>query len=59
MLRAHRQRQLQERLAMGEAWTDSGFVLTRPDGNRLHPQHVSDQFLWPGLPGRATTRPAA
>ncbi|MGW0195425.1 hypothetical protein [Nonomuraea sp. NPDC003201] len=48
VLHAHRQQQLQERLAMGEAWTDSGFVFTQPDGNRLHPQHVSDQFLWPG-----------
>ncbi len=46
VLRAHRQQQLQERLAMGEAWTDSGFVFTQPDGSRLHPQHVSDQFLW-------------
>ncbi|MEU8319808.1 tyrosine-type recombinase/integrase [Nonomuraea sp. NPDC048881] len=46
VLRAHRQQQLQERLAMGEAWIDTGFVFTQPDGNRLHPQHVSDQFLW-------------
>ncbi|MFG1702667.1 tyrosine-type recombinase/integrase [Nonomuraea sp. M3C6] len=46
VLRAHRQQQLQERLAMSEAWTDSGFVFTQPDGTRLHPQHVSDQFLW-------------
>ena len=46
VLRVHRQQQLQERLAMGEAWTDSGFVFTQPDGSHLHPQHVSDQFLW-------------
>ncbi|RSN07375.1 site-specific integrase [Nonomuraea sp. WAC 01424] len=46
VLRAHRQQQRQERLAMGEAWVDTGFVFTQPDGNRLHPQHVSDQFLW-------------
>ncbi|WP_221762221.1 site-specific integrase [Nonomuraea sp. WAC 01424] len=46
VLRAHRQQQRQERFAMGEAWVDSGFVFTQPDGNRLHPQHVSDQFLW-------------
>ncbi|TDE45738.1 site-specific integrase [Nonomuraea mesophila] len=45
LLRAHRQQQLQERLAMGEAWTDTGFVFTQPDGTRLHPQHISDQFL--------------
>ncbi|MEU8401765.1 site-specific integrase [Nonomuraea sp. NPDC048892] len=46
VLRAHRQQQLQDRLAMGEAWSDTGFVFTQPDGSRLHPQHVSDQFLW-------------
>ncbi|MGP3960025.1 tyrosine-type recombinase/integrase [Nonomuraea sp. 3N208] len=46
VLRAHRQRQLQERLAAGSAWRDSGFVFTQPYGDRLHPQHVSDQFLW-------------
>ncbi|WP_336245674.1 tyrosine-type recombinase/integrase [Nonomuraea sp. SYSU D8015] len=46
VLRAHRQRQRQERLAAGSAWKDSGFVFTQPDGDRLHPQHVSDQFLW-------------
>ncbi|MFI6744376.1 tyrosine-type recombinase/integrase [Nonomuraea sp. NPDC050451] len=31
---------------MGKAWTDCGFVVTQPNGSRLHPQHVSDQFLW-------------
>lgn len=31
---------------MGEAWTNTEFVFTQPDDNRLHPQHVSDQFLW-------------
>ncbi|WP_181958231.1 tyrosine-type recombinase/integrase [Nonomuraea deserti] len=33
-------------MAAGEAWADTGFVFTQPDGSRLHPQHVSDQFLW-------------
>lgn len=37
-LRAHRRRQLEERLAWGEAWTDSGLVFTREDGSALHPQ---------------------
>ncbi|KAB8189533.1 tyrosine-type recombinase/integrase [Nonomuraea phyllanthi] len=46
MLRTHRQQQIQERLTMGEVRTDSGFVFTQPEGSRLHPQHVSDQFLW-------------
>ncbi|MEU4233260.1 site-specific integrase [Nonomuraea sp. NPDC026600] len=46
VLRAQRQQQLQERLPMGEAWTNTEFVFTQSDGSRLHPQHVSDQFLW-------------
>ncbi|MEV1167867.1 hypothetical protein [Nonomuraea sp. NPDC049784] len=43
VLRAHRQQQPQERLAMGEAWTDSGFVFTQPDGSRLHPRRSRAQ----------------
>lgn len=38
---------------MGEAWTDSGFVFTQPDGSRLHPQHVSDQLAY--RPSGSTT----
>ncbi len=37
-LRAHRRRQLEERLAWGQAWVDSGLVFTREDGTALHPQ---------------------
>ncbi len=37
-LRAHRRRQLEERMAWGEAWTDSGLVFAREDGTPLHPQ---------------------
>lgn len=37
-LRAHRRRQLEERMAWGEAWADSGLVFTREDGTPLHPQ---------------------
>ncbi len=37
-LRGHRRRQLEERMAWGEAWTDSGLVFTREDGTPLHPQ---------------------
>jgi integrase len=37
-LREHRRRQLEERLAWGEAWTDSGLVFNREDGTALHPQ---------------------
>ncbi len=37
-LKAHRKRQLEERMAWGEAWTDTGLVFTREDGTALHPQ---------------------
>jgi integrase len=37
-LRTHRKRQLEERMAWGEAWVDSGLVFTREDGSALHPQ---------------------
>src|SRR3546814_3859467 len=37
-LRSHRRAQLEERMAWGEAWTDSGLVFTREDGTPLHPQ---------------------
>ncbi|WP_246266465.1 site-specific integrase [Nonomuraea typhae] len=43
-LRAHRKRQAAERLAAGEAWTETGFVFTDEIGRPLHPQQVSDQF---------------
>ncbi|WSG19335.1 tyrosine-type recombinase/integrase [Nonomuraea sp. NBC_01738] len=46
VLREHKRRQQQERLAAGEVWKETGFVFTQADGDRLHPQHVSDQFLW-------------
>ena len=38
VLRAHRRRQLEERMAWGEAWVDTGLVFTREDGSALHPQ---------------------
>ncbi len=43
-LREHRRRQLEERLAFGEAWTDSGYVFTREDGVALHPEYLSSAF---------------
>jgi integrase len=39
-IRAHRKRQLEERMAWGEAWQDHGLVFTREDGTPLHPQTV-------------------
>jgi integrase len=41
---AHRQRQDLDRQATGDAWTDSGFEFTRPDGSALHPAEVTDMF---------------
>ncbi|MFD9944137.1 tyrosine-type recombinase/integrase [Nonomuraea sp. NPDC059023] len=46
ILRAHQRRQREQQLAAGETWRGTGFVFTQSDGDRLHPQHVSDQFLW-------------
>ncbi len=41
---AHRKNQLEERLAWGEAWVDSGKIFTQENGEPLHPQWVSDEF---------------
>jgi integrase len=43
-LKAHRARQLHERLAFGAAWTDTGLVFTREDGVLLRPEWVSKRF---------------
>ena len=43
-LKAYRVQQLQERLAWGPAWTDTGLVFTREDGQVLHPERVSKRF---------------
>jgi integrase len=43
-LKAHRVRQLEERLAWGPAWTDTGLVFTREDGQVLHPEHITKRF---------------
>lgn len=40
-IRAHRRRQLEERMKWGEAWDDTGLVFTREDGTALHPQTVT------------------
>jgi integrase len=45
VLRAHRAQQLQQRLAAGPAWVDSGLVFTTPNGQALHPAEVTDRFL--------------
>lgn len=44
VLRAHRRRQLEERLAAGPGWIDTGLVFTTPTGQALHPANVTDHF---------------
>ncbi len=44
VLRSHRRRQLEERLAWGEAWTDTGYVFTSEDGWPVHPERISVLF---------------
>jgi len=43
-LKAHRARQLEERLAWGASWTDSGLCFTKEDGSHLHPEQVTNAF---------------
>jgi integrase len=43
-LRAHRNRQRQERLAWGPAYNDTGLVFTREDGTLLNPDLISETF---------------
>ena len=43
-LKAHRKAQLEEKLAWGPAWTESGLVFCREDGRPLDPQKVSNTF---------------
>lgn len=45
VLRRHRVRQLEERLAADGAWHETGAVFARPDGRELHPTNdVTDTF---------------
>lgn len=43
-LRAHRRRQLEERMAAGSAWVDSGLVFTTPIGTPLDLQNATRDF---------------
>jgi integrase len=43
-LKAHRARQLQERLAGGAGWQDHGLVFTREDGTPLRPTQLTRMF---------------
>jgi len=43
-VKAHRTLRKRERLAAGEAWTDSGRLFTDELGEALHPDYVSRRF---------------
>ncbi len=43
-LRAHRLRQMEERMHWGPAWQDTGLVFTHPDGAPLHPDTVTKRL---------------
>jgi integrase len=44
VLAAHRKQQLEERLAWGPNWTDTGLFFTRENGEALHPADVTARF---------------
>ncbi|MCU1450389.1 MAG: site-specific integrase [Acidimicrobiales bacterium] len=43
-LKAHRARQLEDRMALGAGWPDHGLVFTREDGSWVHPDACSQFF---------------
>lgn len=43
-LREWRRQQLEERMAWGPAWVDSGYVFTWEDGEPIHPDRISKVF---------------
>ncbi len=44
VLRSHRRQQLEERLARGPGWNDTGYVFTSEDGSPLHPERITVMF---------------
>jgi integrase len=44
VLRAHRTAQLEERMRLGSAWVDSGYVFCSIDGAALHPDTITATF---------------
>jgi integrase len=44
VLRVHRQRQLEERLAIGAGWQDRDLLFTKVTGGPLHPERFSREF---------------
>jgi integrase len=48
-LRAHRKRQAEERLAMGQAWTDNDLVFCDTIGGALAPNNVTRRHFQPAI----------
>jgi integrase len=44
LLRIHLRQQRAEQKATGEAWQDSGYVFTTPEGAPLHPDYLTRRF---------------
>ena len=44
VLRAHRRRQLEERMAAGPIWSDTGLVFTREDGSLVNQEWLTRAF---------------
>src|SRR5664280_668601 len=44
VLKSHKRAQMEERMAAGPAWQETGLVFTAPDGSILHPQTLSGAF---------------
>ena len=42
--KAHRKRQIEERMAWGSAWTETGPVFVREDGLGLHQERITRMF---------------
>jgi integrase len=45
VLKGHRKRTVAERLAMGEAYIDQGWVFVEPDGDPVNPRNVTMTFV--------------
>ena len=54
-LREHRTQQLEQRLAVGPRWQDSGLVFTWPDGRPIHPHRFSTAALAAGVPAKVVS----
>jgi integrase len=48
-LRKHHARQIEEREVYGPLWTDTGLIFTRPGGEPLRGQHVTERMFKPIL----------